>query len=478
MTGQMMFANGVNGHTGEYLLPQMELADLATWIRGETHDPDVGGPLQVILENLKGRHLGLPIDVDADDPSQAGWGVVFDSDEASDVRTAIQLLIDHRIGQFGHDAVKVLEYRAQETWAEWLARHETGPGNIIPRRVPYYLLLVGSPAQIPYELQYLLDVEYAVGRVHFDTAADYVRYCQSVIALEEGHAPPRRRTVAFFGTKHPNDPATKLSAEQLLAPLAKGDPMSDRPAVARALGYASTLAAGTAATKDALSDLFAGQGESGRQALLFTATHGIGGWPAGHREQQAKHGALLCQDWPGIGRMDSSNYFAASDLPTNADVLGMVAFFFACYGAGTPRSDDFVLGSGRSAPIVADVPFVARLPKTMLAHPRGGALAVIGHVERAWGHSFMDGKTSLRVPFENALGRILRGDRVGQALTDFNQRYAALSTSLTTALRDASFGKQVTDADLVGLWTERNDAQNFVLIGDPAVRLTVDAQVG
>jgi hypothetical protein len=34
---------------------------------------------------------------------------------------------------------------------------------------------------------------------------------------------------------------------------------------------------------------------------------------------------------------------------------------------------------------------------------------------------------------------------------------------------------RLDDRDLVSRWLERNDAQNFVLLGDPAVRIRKDA---
>jgi len=48
---------------------------------------------------------------------------------------------------------------------------------------------------------------------------------------------------------------------------------------------------------------------------------------------------------------------------------------------------------------------------------------------------------------------------------------SALSTNLTDVLEQVSFGKVVPHAEPATPWTERNDAQNYALIGDPAVRI-------
>jgi hypothetical protein len=79
----------------------------------------------------------------------------------------------------------------------------------------------------------------------------------------------------------------------------------------------------------------------------------------------------------------ASGGYLLGDSPA---LRGMLAFFFACYGAGTPRQDDFAhLATG--APVeIAPHGFLARLPQQLL---KRGALAVVGHVERAWGCSFV-----------------------------------------------------------------------------------------
>jgi hypothetical protein len=116
----------------------------------------------------------------------------------------------------------------------------------------------------------------------------------------------------------------------------------------------------------------------------------------------------------------------------------------------------------------------AYLPQRLLANPQGGGLAVVGHVDPAWIHSFESPITGGRriYPFGFALARLLRGAPVGYAVNAFNQKYADYSTDLLGMIEDLEEEDIPPDPDDLGdLWICRNDAQNYVIIGDPAVRL-------
>jgi hypothetical protein len=101
-------------------------------------------------------------------------------------------------------------------------------------------------------------------------------------------------------------------------------------------------------------------------------------------------------------------------------------------------------------------------------------LAVVGHVDPAWVHAFTSPVTGQRRldPFGLTLARLLRGKPVGFATKAFGQKYADLSTDLLSLVEDLEeTGLWPEPVNFADLWICRNDAQNYVIIGDPAVRL-------
>jgi hypothetical protein len=474
MSEKLLVFNGINGATGDYGLPPMTGADLATFIRGEGK-PENLNELRFRYKSKTEANLGVKEGVDPKKLGEAGWGVIFAHDADPAVKEALTDLIALRQGQAG-DHFRLYEgpagyRRGKDTKGSFLARNGVGPGPADPEKVPYYLLIVGSPDAIPYRFQYELDVQYAVGRIHFDTLQEYANYAASVVTAEkDGVKLPRRAT--FFGVANPGDGATTLSTTELIEPLCA-------TFTAKAPDWQIDPVMRDNALKARLKALLGGPETP---ALLVTASHGME-FPLNDPRQLPHQGALLCQDWPGRdawGRkpIGQDFYFAGDDLAADANLLGLLAFFFACYGAGTPELDEFSKQAFKDRMPIAPFSFMANLPKKMLGNPRGGALAVIGHIERAWTFSFdwPDAGAQTTV-FEGTLQRLLEGHPVGSALEYFNERYAELSTVLSNELEDIEFGKQIDPYELADIWTANNDARGYAIIGDPAVRLPV-AQAG
>ncbi len=459
----------IDAESGEYDRSPLEMAGAADRARNEVMAQGLVLLISRLVQRMGKAFLG-PEGFNLEDPGQAGWGVVLASDAEPELRDALAPLVEHRRAQLGEDRVFVFDHRPGEGWRDWLARHGAAAADLVdPDKVPYYLLLVGSPSRIPFELQSVLGLQRAVGRLSFDDVEAYRRYAESVVAQETDAPPPARKAV-FFAPRYRRDPVSRLHADLLVKPLMGG---TGEPGVAQEAGFLTVRLWGEDATKERLAEAVRGGGnghEATPPALLFASAHGLG-WPAGHPRQGAGQGAMICQDWPGPGEpIDRSHYFSGEDLGDDARVHGTIAFLLSSYGAGTPQEDLFSRQPGEPAPRVADEPFVARLPQRLLSHPRGGALAVVGLVDRAWGHALAATAAEERLkPLRRTLSVLLQGRPVGHAVRELNRRYAILAFDLNQLLEQASYGKKIDDQEVATAWVERNHAQSYVVLGDPAV---------
>ncbi|MEZ4770895.1 MAG: hypothetical protein R2844_21065 [Caldilineales bacterium] len=458
--------NGINAVTGGYLTPPTTAERLL--------DDAIDEPLDkghtADLKDVGGDHL-----IVAEDPRQldrVGWAVITAADDpdAEAALKQLQPLLDLRREMAG-ELSREFKYKAGETNNRFTARYGKSAGPVSPDKVPFYLLIVGSPEAIPYHFQYAMDVQYAVGRIHFDTPQEYANYALSVVAAETGGI-RLPRSAAFLAVSR--DQATQQSASFLVKPLTEW-------MAGNASDWTTSHIAGDAATKARLVNLHGG---SESPAFLFAASHGIT-FPANHPDQRRRQGALICADWPGPDEwvdkpLPPEFYFGADDVANDAHLAGLISFTFACYGAGTPREDDFDQLRLQKFTQLAERPFVAGLPTRLLGHPNGGALAAIGHVDRTWGYSFLTAENRRETEvFTSMLNWLMQGYPVGAAMEFFGSRYAELGNELLPELtRAQEIEKKIRNPEFVGLLTAHMDSRSYVIVGDPAVRLAVGSGDG
>jgi len=397
--------------------------------------------------------------------------------------------------------VRGVESERDRTVSGWLARHHVSIGPVDPKRgVPFYLMIAARPGPltptdtcyISTAFQYELDLFWGAGRLCFTDLGGqhvyeaYTRYAEQVVAFERNAraAESLGREIAYFATRHPDDLSTQLSADELVLPLyqasvealARNATTGLQPrlflADGRALSqapHASNVTVNGKADIDTLSRLLRSSSGQLPPALLFAATHGAGLPGASSETILRLQGALITQDG-SPHHLSRAAAFAGEDLEADATITGMIAVLLACYGAGSPARDDFVFLPDGKRPAVAPFPFIARLPQELL---KRGALAVFGHIDRAWTYTFrgVDGVASQTQSFQDVLTRLAMGKRAGFATDQFNTLQAGFGLMFGDELENIRFGKRVDSLQLSRLWMARNDARNYALLGDPAVRL-------
>jgi hypothetical protein len=411
-------------------------------------------------ERMRGERRRV-VGADLGDPKAAGWSylVAEDDPDRDAIAQALELLAQHR----GMRAPEPLVYSRAVTAADWMTQQYQG---IPAESRPYYVMIVGGPERVPFSFQALLDSAGAVGRVAFGTVDELAAYAEKIVRLETAaDASTRPEAVFFSPTPGIGDP-TYFSDLFMAGPLA---------AHTESFDINVRHLRGTDATKAKLSDALT----ASRAAIVYTASHGLGATSAGIDDQRKWNGAICCQD-------DGDDWlFGAADVPSDEQPFleGSVFFQFACFGYGTPAQSDFMHWIGESGRNSTQ-DFVAALPSRLLAHPRG-PVAYLGHVDMAWLHGFTDPEDPFITtayhqrlqPFQNALDLLLTRNRVGLALNEMNKRYDVLNGVLTGHLdamqRDRRSWTPERAEDLASSFIFRGDAQNHMLMGDPATEVRI-----
>lgn len=423
-----------------------------------------------ILQQARGDHLGVKYGINAEDIQQAGWGIIFSSNADKAIIDALSPLINYRRQQINdtelfHIFVDGRGYRINENKRGFIINRDAGLGHgpVDPKKMPYYILLVGSPEEIPLSFQYELAIEHAVGRIHFDTLQEYSNYANNVVKYDKEYTNnlSKEKCLDFFATNH--DKATELSYQYLVSPLIDDLKRLELP-------WSIQQCSGPDASKSALNERLGGDKTPN---ILLTASHGL---EAHSKESLAQkkaiQGSLVCQKPNPMIATNSDYYYSAQDLKKNTDLKGLVHICFACYSAGTPDiSQKFQFDQNKAQDKISDESFIASLPKKMLGE--NGALAFIGHIERAWSYSFYwSGIGGHTATFESLLHALMKGVPIGHAFEFFTRQYTELTVELNDLLEKIDYGLVHFSRERAsGLWTMCNDARNYIILGDPYVRV-------
>jgi hypothetical protein len=438
-------------------------------------------------------------DQDPNDLAHQRWGVVAPEGKAGDLMLeAVAPLVrqreqEQRAGARIYRVPPDMNARDAVHWRNEIYRDE----KVSEAERPRYLMMLGDLHHVSLELQQVMAHSAFVGRVHVgDTggepdadgyaayAAKAVKYARSSENTEQAPTPRLLLYVANDGTM-----ATTLGNLQLVEPcraaLEKraGDSAAMRE-VARVISHDPFDGSPPGA--------FLRAAETSGPTILLSVTHGQGAPPDGWRSatrQRAQQGALMLGD---RSILDAETLRGQSFLP------GGMWFCLACFGAGTPQQSVFhawlssLVNRGDVpdrilAPVLASLPgpgdprpFIAAMPQAALANPHG-PLAMIGHVDLAWTYSFSDPRNLDRRIHSRILSVLdawLRRARAGVALDALMRFYRETNDGLME-LYQAQADAQVdglpdpTDpAERAKLWMLRNDLRGYVLLGDPAARLS------
>jgi hypothetical protein len=401
-----------------------------------------------------------------------GWGVVVPvGPRGTALEALIKPLIDYRTNE---QRAKYKFYRVavgqdRLAAAEWVRGvFESDPEQSRPR----YVLILGNPSEVSLELQLALAPLAAVGRLAFDDDVHYTAYANKAVAAESRSRKQIRSSLFLCDD---GSGANNIAKHQLFEPC-----RTSLAELARERGFRLSTQATAALGKAQLLD-------TARAAdFLFTISHGAGG-DMSHADRKRVQGALLSA--PG-------ELLTGDDVSTGPFIPDGIWMLFACYGAGTPQTSSYrawiddlyqfkalsdrdrrIIDKGQLA--AGEEAFIAELPKRALANPEG-PLAVIGHIDLAWSYGFTYEGQSRFSRFFGMVKVLMQQHLAGFAMEQIVKNCVIASDQLAQMYlqrreHERGLVPPVNPSLLARTWMLRQDLRNFVLLGDPAVRLRINS---
>ena len=449
------------------------------------------------------------ITADANDLARQGWAVVATADaDGARLEAAVRALVAARAEDQGDDVLAIRVPRGMDaaTAAAWKARAYPALYGDDEARRPRYLLLLGDLDGVSLETEQALAIDGLTGRLACTGDAGYGAYADKVVAWQRA-ASPHDRARAVFYTVHDGTGATAAGHAKLIQPchercvrIARDQPRAFRAAVE----------AHGAPTPDPAELL--GLAAAHQPSVLLSMSHGLGP-PRRRRWSPAE-----ARELQGAMSFGAEGALAARELASARFLSGGMWVYFACFGAGTPRTsayhhwlemlaDQGMAGLGPVSAALRGLDhaggFVSGICKAALANP-DGPLAVLGHIDLAWSYSYEELRvdpaaddagggddrprrvtgSNRSLNFFHLMTKLTAGERAGAAALALRLQLGAVGAELTAhydRCKRQGAGEGASPADrlaLGNLWMLHQDLLGYALLGDPAVRLPLAVRGG
>ncbi len=386
------------------------------------------------------------------DEAAGNWAVVYSAacPLRGDIERALAPLIKQRDGH----AIEIPQMNPAE-FVDWISDQQQ------QNALPPYLMICDDLDNIPIEYQFILNASRVTGRMWHPDADRLAAYAQKVVDFERGGNGATKDVIATPA----DDAVTAGDLHRIVDPIGEHLDLS--------------VLQGDAFDRTRLLD-------AAREArLLALYTHGLGLTQDEHAESPDLEGAFVL-DTDAAGR---DGLLGPGDLPDGPFVPGGVVFTPACLSGGTQGDSDFAgwIGWAALAPFLASPASLSPTVQALL-HAAQGPLAVVAHFDISVAGG--DKMENLAAPdwdiqmwtHYGLLRALQRGSNVGRATYRIRWaagHYYAQAIYLFGQLRghfppvgaqaQRPVGQFIDSMNLFHVIA--TEMRNFVILGDPAVRL-------